>query len=65
METRISRSEEKMVGFRSTFLFPVRKREAVTQGRTRRIGHPTLKKSQGANIVKGCTTAGAFQIHSR
>ena len=31
-KTRKSRSEEKVVGFSSTFLFPVRKRKAVIQG---------------------------------
>ena len=32
MKTQKSKSEEKMVGFSSASLFPVRKREAVTQG---------------------------------
>ena len=33
-ETRKSRSEEKVVGFSSTSLFPTRKQETVTQGGT-------------------------------
>ena len=32
------RSKEKVVGFRSASLFPVRKREAVTQGGTMESG---------------------------
>ena len=34
MKTRKSWTEEKVVDFRSTFLFPTRKWEAVTQGGT-------------------------------
>ena len=37
-ESRKSRSEEKVVGFSSASLFPVRKREAVTQGETTESG---------------------------
>ena len=33
-EMRKSRSEEKMLGYSSSSLFPARKREAVTQGGT-------------------------------
>ena len=33
-KSRKSRSEEKVVGLSSAFLFPARKREAVTQGGT-------------------------------
>ena len=36
----------------SSSLFPAKKREAVTKGRTR-IDHPTRRKTQGASIVKG------------
>ena len=59
-------SEEKVVG--SASLFPARKQEAVPQGGTRGIDHPTRKITQGAGIIKGARTnetAGAFQIHSR
>ena len=38
-EVSRSRSEEKVVGFSSAFLFPVSTREAVTQGGTRGIDH--------------------------
>ena len=54
-----------MVGFSSGFLFLVRKREAVTQIGTGGIDHLTLKRTQGAGIVKGWETVGAFQILSR
>ena len=40
-KTRKSRSEEKGVRFRLASLFPARKREAVTEGGTRVICHPT------------------------
>ena len=52
MKTRKSRSEQKVVGFSSAFLFPARKREAVTEGGTRRIDHLTWRRSQRAGIVK-------------
>ena len=42
-----------VVGFSSASLFPAKKREAVTQGGTRGIDHPTWRKPQGAGIVKG------------
>ena len=42
-----------MVGFSSAPLFPTRKWEAVTQGGTRGIDHPTWRRTQGAGIVKG------------
>ena len=52
-ETRKSRSEEKVVGFNSAFLFPVRKWEAVTQGENHRDSHPTWMITQGVGIIKG------------
>ena len=52
-KTRKSRHEEKVVGFSSVTLFPARKLEAVIQGGTRGIGHPTRRKTQGDGIVKG------------
>ena len=52
-KTRKSSSEEKVMGFCSASLFPARKREAVTQGGTRRIDHLTGRKTQGAGIAKG------------
>ena len=36
-----SRRADKLVGLSSASLFPARKREAVTQGRTREIDYPT------------------------
>ena len=42
-ETQKSRRKEKVVRFTPTFLFPARKREAVIQGRTRGIDHPTRR----------------------
>ena len=49
-KTRKSRSEEKVIGFNPTSLFPARKREAVT----REDRSPTRKISQGAwKVVKG------------
>ena len=62
-----SRSEEKMVGFSSAFLFSARKREAftrvslflsrkresVTQNVTKGIDNPSRRKTQGAGIIKG------------
>ena len=39
--------------FCSASLIPVRKREAVNQGGTRGIDHPTGRKTQRAGIVKG------------
>ena len=56
------------MGFSSASLFPERKREAVTQGGTRGIDHPTRRKTQGAGIYKGWEgkiDRGTFQIHSR
>ena len=44
---RKSRSEEKVVGFTSTSLFPARKWEAVTQGETRDVDHPIRRRTQG------------------
>ena len=41
------------MNFSSASLFPARKWEADTQGGTRRIYHPTRKRTQGADIVKG------------
>ena len=37
-KTRKSRSEEKAVAFSSASLFPARKREAITQGGTMKLG---------------------------
>ena len=51
-KTRKSTSEEKGVGFSSASLFPARKREAVTQGRTRGIDHPTRRITLRASIIK-------------
>ena len=48
-----SRSEEKVVSFRSASLFPARKRETVNQGGTRKVDHPTRRRTQGAGIAKG------------
>ena len=45
-------SEEKMVGFSSASLFPARKWEAFTQGRTIEIDHLTRRRTQGAVIDK-------------
>ena len=42
-----------MVGFRSVSLFSARKQETLTQGGTREIDQPTLRKTKGAGIVKG------------
>ena len=47
-----SRSEEKVVGYRSASLLTARKWEAVAQGRTRGIDHSTRRKTQGASIIK-------------
>ena len=52
VKSQKSWSEEKVVNFRSAFLFPERKQEAVTQGGTRGIDHLTLR-TQGASIIKG------------
>ena len=52
-KTRKSMNEEKAVSFSSPFLFPARKREAVTQCGTKGIYHPVSRKTQGAGIVKG------------
>ena len=41
---RKRRSEKKVVGFSSESLFPTRKREAVTQGRTKGINHSKQNK---------------------
>ena len=43
----------KVVGSSSASLFTARKKEAVTQGGTRGIDHPTRKRTQGVGIVKG------------
>ena len=50
------------MGFNSASLFPVRIREAVTQGGTRRIDHPR----EPAMLKAGRTseTVGIFQTHS-
>ena len=53
IKTRRSRSEEKVVGFSSTSLFPTRKREAVTQNGTRGIYHLMWRRTQGTGIIKG------------
>ena len=47
------KQELRVVGFSSVYLFPARKREAVTQGRTREIDHPPQKRTQGTDTVKG------------
>ena len=66
-----SRSEGKVVGFTSAFLFPIRKREAVTQGGTMEPGGYTtwrggeLREPVSSKFRKTSETAGAFQIHSR
>ena len=44
-KTRKTRSEEKGVSFSSASLFPIRNLEAVTQGGTRGIDHPTRRKT--------------------
>ena len=41
-----SRREEKVVGFSLASLYPAKKLEAVTQGRTRGIDHPMWKYHQ-------------------
>ena len=43
----------KVEGFSSEYVFPIRKWEAVIQGGTRGIDHPTRRKTQGAGFVKG------------
>ena len=48
-KTRKSRSEEKVLDFRSASLFPVRKWEGGTRG----INHRTWRRTQGAGIAKG------------
>ena len=48
-----SRSEEKLEGFSSAFLFPARIREAVTRVETTGIDHPTWRITRGTGIVKG------------
>ena len=52
MKTRKRMSEEKVVGFSSTSLFPARKRKAVTKGRIREIDHRARSRTQGAGTVK-------------
>ena len=55
-KSRKSRSEEKVVGFSSTFLFPARKRGGSHPGwnhLNRVVDHLTRRKIQGAGIVKG------------
>ena len=47
-----SRSKEKVVFFSSASLYTARKWEAVTQGITGGIDHPTRRKTQGTDIVK-------------
>ena len=42
-----------MVVFNSASLFPARKQEAVTQGGTKGIDHPTQRKTEAVDIVKG------------
>ena len=51
-KTQKSSSEEKVVSFSSASLFLARKGEAVTQGGTREIDHPTWRRTQGAGIIK-------------
>ena len=48
-----SKSEEEVMGFSSVCLFPVRIREAATQGGTRGIDKTKQRKTLGAQIVKG------------
>ena len=52
-KTRKSINEEKMVSFSSAFLFPARKREAVTQVGTRGIDYFIRRRTEGAGIDKG------------
>ena len=62
-----SGSEEKVVGFSSVSLFPVRKWEAVTQGGTRGIDHPTFgvpRELLSSKTGRTSETTGAFKIHS-
>ena len=42
-----------MVSFSSAYLFPARKREAVTYSGTMRIDNTTRRRTQEAGIVKG------------
>ena len=51
-KTQKSRSEEKVVGFSSAYLFPARKWEAVTLGGTSLKDLP-MWRTQGASIIKG------------
>ena len=43
-----NRSEQKVVGFSSTFLIPARKLEAVTQGGTRKERPPEVEVNPGS-----------------
>ena len=52
-KTRKCKSDEKVVGFTSTSIFPVRKREGVTSGETTGIDHPMWRITQGTSILKG------------
>ena len=45
--------EERVVGSGSVFLFPARKREAVTHGGTSGIEQLTRRKTPGAGTVYG------------
>ena len=44
-KTRKRRSEEKVVSFTSASVLPPRKWEAVTQGGTRGLDHPTRRRT--------------------
>ena len=60
-----SKSEEKVVGFSSVFLFPTRKQEAVTQGKTRGIEHLMRRITQGAGMVKSWGGQARLWVHSK
>ena len=64
-------SEEKVVGFSSASLFPVRKREAVTQGGAAETGGLTTRhgveprEPVSSKVGRTSETTGVFQVHSR
>ena len=43
---------EKVLGFRSIFIFPARKQEVVNQSGIRGIDHLTRRRTRGAGMVK-------------
>ena len=65
MKTRESLNEEKVVGFRSACVFPVRKRKAVTKGRNHKDKPPIEEYNPGSRYRQRLERQPSPLTHSR